>query len=83
MLTDVLDELDTPRHTARELNTLRSTWLGDSTAWHLRIWTGRQAGTPCHAKLVLNMSLLERSLEKAIELGGEFLYETKLTGEKR
>ena len=26
------------------------------------------------------MSLLERSLEKAVELGGEWLYETKLTG---
>ena len=81
ILTDMLDELDTPRHTARELNTLRSTWLGDSTAC-IAFWTGRQKGTPCHAKLVLNMSLLERSLEKAIELGGEFLYETKLTGEK-
>ena len=81
ILTDMLDELDTPRHTARELNTLRSTWLGDSTAC-IAFWTGRQEGTPCHAKLVLSMSLLERSLEKAIELGGEFLYETKLTGEK-
>ena len=27
LLTDVLDELDTPRHTARELNTLRTTRL--------------------------------------------------------
>ena len=81
ILTDMLDELDTPRHTARELNTLRSTWLGDSTAC-IAFWTGRQEETPCHAKLVLSMSLLERSLEKAIELGGEFLYETKLTGEK-
>ena len=81
LLTDVLDELDTPTHTAQQLNTLRSTWLGDSTAC-IAFWTGRQEGTPCHAKLVLSMSLLERSLEKAIELGGEFLYETKLTGEK-
>ncbi len=30
LLTDVLDELDTPEHTAQQLNTLRSTWLGDS-----------------------------------------------------
>mgnify|MGYP001389251197 CR=1 FL=1 len=29
------------------------------------------------------MSLLERSLEKAVELGGEWLYETRLTGAKR
>ena len=28
LLTDVLDELDTPTHTAQQLNTLRSTWLG-------------------------------------------------------
>ena len=28
------------------------------------------------------MSLLERSLEKAVELGGEWLYETRLTGAK-
>ena len=81
LLTDVLDELDTPRHTARELNTLRSTWLGDSQAC-ISFWTGRQAGNPCHAKLTLNMSLLERSLEKAVELGGEWLYETRLTGAK-
>ena len=81
LLTDVLDELDTPHHTARELNTLRSTWLGDSQAC-ISFWTGRQAGNPCHAKLTLNMSLLERSLEKAVELGGEWLYETRLTGAK-
>ena len=81
LLTDVLDELDTPKHTARELNTLRSTWLGDSRA-AVALWTGRQEGNPCHTKLVLNLSLLERSLEKAIELGGEWLYETQLIGPK-
>ena len=81
LLTDVLDELDTPKHTARELNTLRSTWLGDSRV-AVALWTGRQEGNPCHTKLVLNLSLLERSLEKAIELGGEWLYETQLTGPK-
>ena len=81
LLTDVLDELDTPKHTARELNTLRSTWLGDSQV-ALTFWTGRQEGSPCHVKLVLGLSLLERSLDKAIELGGELLYETQLTGEK-
>ena len=81
LMTDVLDELDTPKHTARELNTLRSTWLGDSQV-ALTFWTGRQEGSPCHVKLVLGLSLLERSLDKAIELGGELLYETQLTGEK-
>ena len=81
LLTDVLDELDTPRHTARELNTLRSTWLGDSQAC-ISFWTGRQAGNPCHAKLTLNMSLLERNLDKAIALGSEYLYKTCLTGPK-
>ena len=81
LLTDVLDELDTPKHTARELNTLRSTWLGDSQV-ALTFWIGRQEGSPCHVKLVLGLSLLERSLDKAIELGGELLYETQLTGEK-
>ena len=79
LLTDVWNELDTPKHTAQQLNTLRSTWLGDSVA-ALSFWTGRQEGSPCHAKLSLSMSLLERSLEKAVELGGEWLYETKLTG---
>ena len=54
LLTDVLDELDSSKHTARQLNTLRSTWLGDSTAC-IAFWTGRQEGTPCHAKLVLSM----------------------------
>ena len=48
----------------------------------MALWTGRQEGNPCHTKLVLNLSLLERSLEKAIELGGEWLYETQLTGPK-
>ena len=79
LLTDVLDELDTPTHTAQQLNTLRSTWLGDSRM-QLDIWTGRQEGAPCHAKLSLCLSLLERSLEKAVELGGEWLYDTRLTG---
>ena len=79
LLTDVLDELDTPRHTARELNTLRSTWLGDSRVL-LDFWTGRQEGAPCHAKLTMSLSLLERSLQKAVELGGEWLYDTQLTG---
>ena len=37
-------------------------------------------GAPCHAKLSLCLSLLERSLEKAVELGGEWLYDTILTG---
>ena len=68
LLTDVLDELDSTEHTAQQLNTLRSTWLGDSRT-QLDIWTGRQEGAPCHAKLSLCLSLLERSLEKAVELG--------------
>ena len=79
LLTDVIDELDSAEHTAQELNTLRNTWLGRSGAW-LDYWTGRQEGRPCHAKLIVGMSMLERSLEKAVELGGEWLYETKLTG---
>ena len=79
LLTDVLDELDSTEHTAQQLNTLRSTWLGDSRT-QLDIWTGRQEGAPCHAKLSLCLSLLERSLDKAVELGGEWLYDTKLTG---
>ena len=79
LLTDVLDELDSIEHTAQQLNTLRSTWLGDSRT-QLDIWTGRQEGAPCHAKLSLCLSLLERSLEKAVELGGEWLYDTILTG---
>ncbi|MGN0708393.1 MAG: insulinase family protein [Faecalibacterium sp.] len=79
LMTAVLDELDTPRHTARELSTLRDTWLGSSSVT-LAQWTGRQEGRPCHAKLVMGLSLLERSLDKAVELGGEWLYETQLTG---
>ena len=79
LLTDVLDELDTPTHTAQQMNTLRSTWLGDSRT-QLDFWTGRQEGAPCHAKLTLTLSLLERSLAKAVEIGGEWLYDTVLTG---
>ena len=79
LLTDVMDELDTEKHTARELNTLRNTWLGSSGAW-MDCWTGRQEGRPCHAKLIVGMSMLERSLEKAVELGSEWLYEAKFSG---
>ena len=79
LLTDVMDELDTEKHTAQELNTLRNTWLGSSGAW-MDCWTGRQEGRPCHAKLTVGMSMLERSLEKAVELGSEWLYETKFSG---
>lgn len=79
LLTDVMDELDTEKHTARELNTLRNTWLGSSGAW-MDCWTGQQEGRPCHAKLTVGMSMLERSLEKAVELGSEWLYETKFSG---
>ena len=78
LLTDVMDELDTEKHTAQELNTLRNTWLGSSGAW-MDCWTGRQEGRPCHAKLIVGMSMLERSLEKAVELGSEWLYETKFS----
>ena len=79
LLTDVIDELDTEKHTAQELNTLRNTWLGSSGAW-MDCWTGRQEGRPCHAKLIVGMSMLERSLEKAVELGSEWLCETKFSG---
>ena len=79
LLTDVMDELDTEKHTARELNTLRNTWLGSSGAW-MDCWTGQQEGRPCHAKLTVGMSMLERSLEKAVELGSEWLYGTKFSG---
>ena len=79
LLTDVMDELDTEKHTAQELNTLRNTWLGSSGAW-MDCWTGRQEGRPCHAKLIVGMSMLERSLEKAVELGSEWLHETKFSG---
>ena len=81
LLTDILDELDTPEHTARELQTQRATWLGNSMAC-ISFWTGRQEGSPCHAKLTWNMSLLERNLDKAIALGSEYLYKTCLTGPK-
>ena len=81
LLTDVMDELDTEKHTARELNTLRNTWLGSSGAW-MDCWTGRQEGRPCHAKLIVGMSMLERSLGKAVELGSEWLYETKFSGQQ-
>lgn len=79
LVTDLLDELDTPAHTAQQLNTLRSTWLGDSQV-SLSLWTGRQAGSPCHAKLMAGFSLLERNLDKALELAAEWLYDTRLTG---
>lgn len=79
LLTDVMDELDTEKHTARELNTLRNTWLGSSGVW-MDCWTGQQEGRPCHAKLIVGMSMLERSLEKAVELGSEWLYATKFSG---
>ena len=79
LLTDVIDELDTEKHTAQELNTLRNTWLGSSGAW-MDCWTGRQEGRPCHAKLIVGMSMLERSLEKAVGLGSEWLYEAKFSG---
>lgn len=79
LLTDVMDELDTEKHTAQELNTLRNTWLGSSGAW-MDCWTGQQEGRPCHAKLIVGMSMLERSLEKAVELGSEWLYATKFSG---
>ena len=78
ILPAVLEELDTGRHTAIELNTLRNTWLGESTVT-TNIWTGRQAGAPCIAKLTARASLLERNLDKAVELLGELLYETKLS----
>ena len=81
LLTDILDELDTPEHTARELQTQRATWLGNSMAC-ISFWTGWQEGSPCHAKLTWNMSLLERNLDKAIALGSEYLYKTCLTGPK-
>ena len=64
---------------SKELNKLRNTWLGSSGAW-MDCWTGRQEGRPCHAKLIVGMSMLERSLEKAVELGSEWLYETKFSG---
>ena len=54
LLTDVLDELDSTEHTAQQLNTLRSTWLGDSRA-QLDLWTGRPEGSPtlpCQAEPV-------------------------------
>ncbi len=78
LLAAVLDELDTPAHTAQQLNTQRNTWLGASSVC-VTLWTGRQPGEPCHAKLALRMSLLERSLDKAVDLGGEWLYDTCLT----
>ena len=59
LLTDVLDELDTPTHTAQQLNTLRSTWLGDSRVL-LDFWTGRQEGAPCHAKLTMEQQFIQQ-----------------------
>lgn len=78
MLTAVLDELDTDRHTAHELEILRGTWLGECSI-NTDVMQGRQEGEPCHVKLTVSMSMLERSLEKALEIGGEWLYDTKLT----
>ena len=41
---------------------------------------GRQEGKPCIAKLEARTSLLERNLDKAVELMGELLYDTRLSG---
>ena len=79
LLTYLLEELDTSRHTALELTTLRNTWLGESTLT-LDHWVGRQEGKPCIAKLEARTSLLERNLDKAVELMGELLYDTRLSG---
>ena len=79
LLPAVLDELDSAKHSAIELTTLRNTWLGESVVT-TNIWTGRQAGAPCIAKLTARASLLERNVDKAVELMGELLYETKLAG---
>ena len=53
LLTDVLDELDSTEHTAQQLNTLRSTWLGDSRtpAGHLD-WAAGGCTLPCQAEPV-------------------------------
>ena len=79
LLPAVLEELDTARHTALELATLRNTWLGESVLT-TDVWTGRQADKPCIAKFEARASLLERSLDKAVELMGELLYDTRLAG---
>ena len=79
LLPAVLEELDGSRHTAIELNTLRNTWLGESTVT-TDIWTGRQPEAPCIAKLTVRTSLLEQNLDKAMELTEELLYETRLSG---
>ena len=50
LLTDVLDELDSTEHTAQQLNTLRSTWLGDSRR-HLD-WAAGGCTLPCQAEPV-------------------------------
>ena len=79
LLPFLLEELDTGRHTAIELTALRGTWLGESTVTTDH-WVGRQAGRPCIAKFEARASLLERNLDKAVELLGELLYETRLEG---
>ena len=50
LLTDVLDELDSSKHTARQLNTLRSTWLGDSRVQ--LDWAAGGCTLPCQAEPV-------------------------------
>ena len=79
LLLSLLGELDSGSHTAIQLTTLRNTWLGESfvTIDH---WVGRQAEKPCIAKFEARASLLERNLDKAVELLGELLYDTRLEG---
>ena len=79
LLLSLLGELDSGCHTAIQLTTLRNTWLGESfvTIDH---WVGRQAEKPCIAKFEARASLLERNLDKAVELLGELLYDTRLEG---
>ncbi len=79
LLPTLLEELDSGRHTAIELATLRDTWLGESLVTTDQ-WTGQQEGRPCIAKFEARASLLERNLDKAVSLLGELLYETQLAG---
>ena len=79
LLPFLLEELDSSRHTAIELTTLRNTWLGESVV-STDHWAGRQEGQPCIAKFEARTSLLERNLDKAVELMSELLYETRLDG---
>ncbi|MDD6441875.1 MAG: insulinase family protein [bacterium] len=77
LLSEVLGEVPTNRHSLEEFLIEKNTWLGNMSTY-LDAYTNENDSEKVHLKFVLDVSSLEKNIWKSVELVEELLFDSIL-----